>query len=213
MISNLFVNIGYVLLAVNCLLFLKGFSKNEKPFQIFAVYCWAMLAVQIGSNVVGKIYHSNLFLSHFYFGLQFILLSFFYYQLMKESIQRKIIVAVFIFCCIVLTLQYVIFPDLFYSFNLFEIFITSLPLIVYATFHLYNLLNEKKHFYYINFGLLIYLFGSTVVFLTTNLLLSLKTYDSFEFIYNLNVYLYALYQLFILFDLKHLITSNKKEIA
>jgi len=212
LISNIFVNIGYVLLGINCVLLIKGFSKNEKPFKIFAIYCWSMFAVQLASLLVVKIYHSNLFISHFYFGLQFIILSFFFYSLMKERIQKRIISGLLAFCILVLGIQYTINPDLFCMFNLFEIFITSLPLIIYATFHLYNILNEKKQFYYITIGLLIYLFGSTVVFLTTNLLLSLKTYDSFEFVYSLNVYLYAIYQLFILFDLKHLYLLKKKNL-
>ena len=84
-------------------------------------------------------------------------------------------------------------------------------LIVYATFHLYNLLNEKKEFYYITTGLLIYLFGSTIVFLVANLLISLKSKFLFEQIYNLNVYLYVVYQLFILYDLKSIVIPKIKE--
>ncbi len=197
------------MLGINCILFLKGFSKSEKPFKIFAIYCWAMFAVQLASILVVKIYRNNLFISHFYFVLQFLILSFFYYFLMKEKIQKKTIMLLNIACSLLLVMQYSIDPKLFYTFNLFEIFITSLPLIIYSTFHLYNLLNEKKEFYYINIGLLIYLFGSTIVFLTSNLLLSLKTYDSFDFIYSLNVYLYVIYQLFILFDLKGIVLTKK----
>lgn len=170
-----------------------------------------MFAVQLASILVVKIYHNNLFISHFYFVLQFLILSFFYYFLMKEKIQKKTIMLLNIACSLLLVIQYSIDPKLFYTFNLFEIFITSLPLIIYSTFHLYNLLNEKKEFYYINIGLLIYLFGSTIVFLTSNLLLSLKTYDSFDFIYSLNVYLYVIYQLFILFDLKSIVLTNKSK--
>lgn len=98
-------------------------------------------------------------------------------------------------------MQYALDWQLFYRFNLLEIFITSLPLIIYATFHLYNLLNQIKEFYYITIGLLIYLFGSTIVFLSSNLLISLNSNLPFKIIYSLNVYLYIGYQLFILFDL------------
>lgn len=171
-----------------------------------------MLLVQFSSILIGKIYKNNLFVSHFYFVLQFLLLSFFYYYLLREKMQRKVILVLLVLVFGLLTLQYSMNPELFDEFNLFEIFITSLPLIVYATFHLYNLLNEEKQFYYINIGLLIYLFGSTIVFLTSNLLLSLKTYDSFDFIYNLNVYLYIVYQLFILYDVISILKNNKKKI-
>lgn len=212
MSSNLFVNIGYFILFINCVLLLKGFSTNGKPFRIFAVYSVAMFVVQIASHIMVKMHMTNLFLSHFYFGLQFLILSFFYYSLLKESVQRKVIVVLLILCLSLLTVQYSLDWNLFFKFNLFEIFITSLPLIIYGTFHLYNLLNEKKEFYYINIGLLIYLFGSTIVFLTANLLLSLKTFDSFEIIYSLNVYLYVVYQLFILYDLTAILKTNKKKL-
>lgn len=170
-----------------------------------------MFSVQIAAHILVKMHFENLFLSHFYFVLQFLLLSFFYYYLMKESFQRKTILIVLIVCLLLLVIQYSLDWSLFFKFSLFEIFITSLPLITYATFHLYNLLSEKKQFYYITIGLLIYLFGSTIVFLTANLLISLKSRIAFEQIYNLNVYLYVVYQLFILYDLKSLIISvNKK---
>lgn len=171
-----------------------------------------MFLVQIASHVMVKMHMTNLFLSHFYFGLQFLILSFFYYSLLKERVQRRVIVVLLILCMSLLTVQYSLDWNLFFKFNLFEIFITSLPLIIYATFHLYNLLNEKKQFYYINIGLLIYLFGSTIVFLTANLLLSLNSYDSFDIIYSLNVYLYVVYQLFILYDVLAILKTKKKKL-
>lgn len=154
----------------------------------------------------------NLFLSHFYFIFQFILLSLFYYHLLKENFQKKIIVVSLIMCLSLLFIQYALDWNLFYKFNLLEIFITSLPLITYATFHLYNLLNEKKEFYFITIGLLIYLFGSTVVFLTANLLISLHSMSAFDVINQLNVYLYIVYQLFILYELVtvYVIKKSKK---
>jgi hypothetical protein len=151
----------------------------------------------------------NLFLSHFYFGLQFLILSFFYYYLMKDHFQRKTIKISLIVCLAALGIQYALDWSLFFKFSLLEIFITSLPLIIFATFHLYNLLNEEKKYYYITTGLLIYLFGSTIVFLTANLLISLKSRIAFEQIYNLNVYLYVVYQLFILYDLRFVLVPKK----
>ncbi|ODS81579.1 MAG: hypothetical protein ABS44_19090 [Chryseobacterium sp. SCN 40-13] len=41
-------------------------------------------------------------------------------------------------------------------------------------FHFYNLLNKEKNYYYINTGILIYLFGSTVLFISGNLINTLK---------------------------------------
>lgn len=212
MSSNLFVNIGYLILVINCILLLKGFSTNGKPFRIFAVYSVAMFLVQLASHIMVKMHMENLFLSHFYFGLQFLILSFFYYSLLREKLQHKIIIGLLFLCFCLLIIQYSLDWDLFFKFNHFEVFITSLPLIIYATFHLYNLLNEKKQFYYINIGLLIYLFGSTIVFLTANLLLSLDYKKAFKEIYNLNVYLYVVYQLFILYDLMAIKKTNTNKL-
>ncbi|WP_264544758.1 MULTISPECIES: hypothetical protein [Flavobacterium] len=87
------------------------------------------------------------------------------------------------------------------KFNLFEIFITSFLIVTYATFHLYNLLNEEKEFYYVNLGILIYLFGSTVLFLGGNLAAMLSSkYNDVPWI--LNAFLYIIYQLFILYEWK-----------
>lgn len=210
MVSKIFTNVGYVLLLINCILFLKGFSKNGKPFKIFTFYCLAMFAVQMSAAILVKLQINNLFLSHFYFILQFLILSLFYHVLLKEEFQRRIIVFTLIGCLSVLSIQYVYDPSLFYRFNLLEIFITSLPIIVYATFHLYNMLNEKKEFYYINMGLMFYLFGSTIVFLTANLLISWHSKIPFRYIFDLNVYLYVVYQLFILYESRKVLTPKSR---
>ncbi len=201
MSKDIFVNIGNLFLIINSILLLKGFSGKGKPFKIFGLYCLAMCFVQFSALIMVKMHMHNLFLSHFYFILQFVLLSMFYYHLFKENFQKKIIVVGLALCLSLLFIQYALDWSHFNKFNLFEIFITTLPLIIYATFHLYNLLNEKKEFYYITIGLLIYLFGSTIVFLTSNLLISLNSKSLYKMISRLNVYLYIVYQLFILYEI------------
>ena len=102
---------------------------------------------------------------------------------------------------------FAVYPNLFFEFNLFEIFITSFPIIIYSTFYLYNLLNKKKDFYYINLGLLIYLFGSTVLFLVGNLVAKLDN-NLNDIPWILNSVLYIMYQIFILAEWK--INFSKK---
>lgn len=160
-----------------------------------------MLVIQLMSQVFIWMKMHNLFLSHFYFIIQFILLSAFFYNLINDKFQRKVILYFLITCLVLLTIQYVLNFELFFIFNHFEIFITSLALIVFATFHLYNMLNESKKYYYITVGLTIYLFGSTVVFLTANLLNSFKSKIVFNSIFDLNSFLYVVYQLFIMYEL------------
>lgn len=205
--DEILANIGYVFLSINLLLFLNGFSRNGKAFKIFTVYTAVIFMIQFISAILFEYKMNNLYLSHAYFILQFVLLSFFYLEILKEKIQRKIVLYALYICPLILALQYYNDPELFFKFNLFEIFITSFLLIVYATFYLYNLLTEKKLFYYINLGLLLYMFGSTVLFLVGNLVVSFgPKFDEISWI--LNAGLYIIYQLFILYDYKIMLKKS-----
>lgn len=172
----------------------------------------SMFVIQMIGYILLKLGKNNLFLSHFYFILQFVLISFFYLHLRMNDFQKKTIKIGFVSCLVVLGIQYALDPGAFFKFNLFEIFITSFLLIIYTTFYLYNLLNEKKEFYYINLGILIYLFGSTVIFLAGNLTTIYKLKLVFN-IWILNAILYVIYQLMILFEWKknysnHVVPKN-----
>ncbi|WP_240723450.1 hypothetical protein [Flavobacterium sp. GT3P67] len=160
---------------------------------VFVVQIWAEILIQQKCN--------NLFLSHFYFVGQFVILSLFYEKILKEEYQKRIVKIGFIIGLLVLAIQYSTDVSLFIKFNLFEIFLTSFILIVFASFHFYNLLNEKKEFYYINMGILMYLCGSTILFLTGNLAIMLHSkFNKMPWI--LNSFLYIIYQVFILVEWK-----------
>ena len=198
---EIFSNVGYILEFINCLLLFYGISKKSQEHKVFFVYCLSIFIIQMITNILFFLSINNIFLSHFYFIIQFILLSYFYYLLLNDTFQRKIIKIVSVGCLSLLGIQYAIYPSKFFTFNLFEIFIMSLPLVIYATFHLYNLLNKKKYFYYINIGLLLYLFGSTIVFLSYRLLVIMASKEIANITWDINVYMYIIYQLFILKEL------------
>lgn len=201
MILEIVGDLGYVILLLNIILLSIGFSKNGMAYRVFAVYMIIMFLIQMLSFVLLKLHKNNLYLSHFYFILQFILLSFFYLNLNFKKFQNKVVKSGFVFCLLTLGTQYALDYRLFWKFNLFEIFITSFLLIVYATFHLYNLLNERREFYYVNVGILIYLFGSTIIFLSGNLMIYMSP-ELNKITWILNAFLYVIYQLFILFELR-----------
>lgn len=201
MFLEILADLGCLILLVNTVLFLKGFSSNGKAYKFFGIYLLCMFLIQTSAKALHFFQINNLMLSHFYFIAQFVLLSFFYLNLRLESFQAKSIKMGFVFCLVVLGIQFALDSTAFLKFNLFEIFITSFLLIIYSTFYLYNLLNEKKEFYYVNLGVLIYLFGSTVIFLAGNL----TTIYKLRFVFNiwiLNAVLYVIYQLMILFQWK-----------
>ncbi|MGK4567510.1 hypothetical protein [Flavobacterium sp. 3HN19-14] len=207
--NELLANIGYFFLLVNLILLLKGFSVNGKAFKIFAFYTLVICVIQIFSNVFYYRHLNNLFLSHFYLILQFILLSFFYHNLMINQKQKQVVWIFTLLGLLALSIQYAINPELFKIFNYFEIFLTSFLITIYATFHFYNLLNEKKQFYYINMGVFIYLFASTVLFLAGNLVTKLSSkYNTLP--WTLNSFLYIVYQIFIFYELQLLVLQKKK---
>ena len=206
---SIFANIGYLILLLNLILFLKGVRNEGKAYKIFTCYLGVIFIVQIVSMIMMKNHINNLFLSHFYFIGQFILLSFFYINILKEKLQKKVVKFGLCLGLIALGIQYASDVSLFLKFNLFEIFITSFLLILYATFHFYNMLNEKKEFYYINIGVLIYLFGSTILFLVGNLTIVLSPKMN-KITWILNSILYIVYQVFILLEWKKSF-SKKRE--
>jgi hypothetical protein len=207
--NETFIYIGILILLLNLILFIKGFPNQGKAYTIFTWYLGGIFSVQIISNALMRLHSNNLFLSHFYFIGQFVLLSFFYVTVLKEEFQIKLVKVGLVLGLLVLSIQYAYDISLFFAFNLFEIFITSFLLIIYATFHFYNMLNEKKEFYYINIGILMYLFGSTILFLVGNLTTTLSSKMSL-ITWILNSALYIIYQLFILIEWKK--SFSKKSI-
>lgn len=209
MILEVIADLGYLLLLLNIVFFSIGFSNNGRAYRIFTYYLAVIFLIQITAKVFNLFQQNNLFLSHFYFILQFVLLSFFYLNLGLDRLQEKIIKFGFVFCLSILGIQYALDFSLINKFNLFEIFITSFLIIIYGTFQLYNLLNEKKEFYYINLGILIYLFGSTVLFLAGNLATKMAAeFNDIPWI--LNAFLYVVYQLFILYEWKKSFSKTKR---
>ncbi|AYN04962.1 hypothetical protein EAG11_12930 [Flavobacterium sp. 140616W15] len=195
------VNLGYFLLLINFIVFAFGLSKKQKSYVIFTVYLFLIVCIQIITLVLRKLGLNNLFLSHFYFIGQFIMLGLFYFNLITDKFQKKVIKITVILALLSLAIQYSIRPDLFFKFNLYEIFITSFLLLIFATFHFYNMLNGKKMFYYINIGIILYLFGSTILFLVGNLSVTLSS-KYYKVPSRINYILYVIFQLFILVEWK-----------
>ncbi|MDG2433883.1 hypothetical protein [Flavobacterium sp.] len=198
------------------MLYLKDFLQNGKSYKIFTFYLIGTGLIQILSKIFLNLYANNLFLSHYYFIGQFILLSLFFKSLFTNRIQKSVANWILIIGLILLVIQYSINPAVFYKFNLFEIFVTSFLSIILAAMHLYNLLAEEKVFYYTTIGILLYLSGSTILFFVGNITAILS--EEYQFLpWTVNAFLVVIYQLFILFqwrkisDSKKIITNNENK--
>lgn len=199
-----------IILILNFILFLSRFNKESKGYKIYTVYLGIIVAIQMSLKVFVHFGYENLVMSHAYFSGQFIALSFFYLGLMKLNYQKKIILWNLVITTGIVLLNLNVDKDKWFNFSPTEILLTSVSIIVYSTFHFYNMLSNKKEFYYINCGVLIYLFGSTVTFLPRNLhmKLDMKFYEVLQF---LNVVLYIFYLLFIFIEWIKLVKAKKND--
>ena len=148
----------YFTSALLCLLYLIGFFKNGKAYKIFTIYIIGVLLMDfISSKLYSWFRIYNIFMNHFYDLFQFVILSYFFFLLSR----------------------YVFNPQMFFEYSLLETYLTTMPLIIYSSMHLYNNLGEKSEFYFINVGLLFYLFTSTFIFLLYKLITVFK-FDEFN---------------------------------
>lgn len=207
-IDNILKNLGTILLFINAVLYTYSYLKGNKSKAVkyFVIYLTLTFIVLFSSIIIVNYYEElhikqdNLFLSHFYFILQFIFLSLFYSQLFnkKQKKYQKIISALVF---LILLIQYTLNPSLFHQFNLLEIFITSFPLVIYSIIHLYNSLSKSGQFMYINAAVLIYLSISALIFILGNLINTVDKSLSIE-VWFLNKLFYVGYLILILIEWK-----------
>ncbi|TWH99351.1 hypothetical protein IQ05_03100 [Flavobacterium tiangeerense] len=199
---GLIVNyVGYFILILNFILYWNGFSKHGKTFQYLVCYLTVLVIVQVIMEILVLQSKNNLFLVHAYFIGQFLCLGFFYKTLMKTKTQVAIIQYSMIAGCVLLIVDYALYPEQFFKFNLLEIALTSLLVVLYAVMHLYNMLLEHKQYYFLTIGIITYLLASTVLFFVGNITTGLS--DEFKLLtWNVNSFLVILFQLLIFVEWK-----------
>lgn len=150
------------------------------------------------------LYHlkiNNLFLVNIFFIGQMILLGLFYNSLFLLKAQKIFLKMSLIVALLFLGVQFIMDSNQFLKFNLFEITLTSLLIVVFALLHFYNMLSEIKIFYYVSFGLMFYFMTSTVLFLIGNLSSELSN-DIKYLTWELNAFLFLVYEFIILYEWK-----------
>lgn len=144
----------------------------KKQFKILYWYFIIELLILIVTTILTKFKVGNLFVSHIYFISQFIILSLFYKSLFSLR-QKQFVNALLIIVLSVVVGHFYLNPDKLYKFNALEIFLTSIPLVIYSIIHLYNSLTQKKVFIYVNVAILMYLSSSTLIFILGDILTSM----------------------------------------
>jgi hypothetical protein len=192
---------GYILLFLAIVVYFFGLKRvNEKPYRLFTLYLFVIGIIQILSEVYKGINGGNLFLTHYYFIIQSVLLSSFYYAIIESPKVKKLIKIIVSFTIISLVIQYYFYPELYHVFNVYEIFICIIPLVMYALSHLFQTLGDSnKKYIYITSGALIYFLPHALVFSSGNLMPGLPENVN-QLVWVINAALYLVFLILILLE-------------
>jgi hypothetical protein len=195
-IIDMIADVGCCLLAINVFLFFKSYRNKTVAFKIIAFYLLFILITELRMSYLGSLKENNLHLSHFYFIGQWVFLSFFFMEELKNKSLSKRIKTYLLFALTALGIYYYLYPDSFYEFNIFEIVVTSVPLLVYCfIFFTKRIESSNNNFMFFNTGLFIYILCSTLLFVAGNVKAGIKPY-----IWAFNVVLVIIYRLCILLE-------------
>lgn len=193
MIKELITNTSSILLVLNFICYFSKHKRYPLALKIFTLYLFLMTLIQLSSDLMAIYKMNNIFFAHYYFIGQFILLSLFFKQLLKNTFQKKALTFVLFIVLIALGIYYLLYPSNYYNFNIFETIITSVPLLVYSFFFfLQKIEDPDKKYIYIVSGFFLYLLCSTLLFTTGNITADIK-----KFIWHTNVILHIVYQVLI----------------
>ncbi|MET3027519.1 hypothetical protein ABXT06_12620 [Flavobacterium sp. UW10123] len=198
---------SYLILLINLVLYTFSFFQEEKANVFFVSYLAFSTVLQFSMELVYHLGMNNLFLVNIFFIGQMIILGLFYNSLFCNKAQKIFVKTSLLIALLILFVQFVMDSSQFLKFNLFEITLTSLLIVVFALLHFYNMLTENKKYYYISMGIVFYLLASTVLFLIGNLSTGLSA-DLKYLSWQLNAFLLIVYYLIILFEWKVSFSKN-----
>ena len=201
---------GNLILLLNLILYTYSFFRKEKANIFFVSYLVFAFLMQFSMELLYHLKVNNLFVVNIFFIGQMILLGLFYNSLFYLKGQKLFLKISLLIVLLFLIVEFVMDSSQFLKFNLFEITLTSLFIVVFALIHFYNMLSETKKYYYVNFGLIFYFMTSTVLFLIGNLSLGLGS-DVKYLTWKLNAFLFLVYEFIILYEWK--VSFYKKSIS
>lgn len=209
--DDFLIYFGYLIQAVTVGLYSISFFRKEKANVFLLLYLIFSFVVQFGMEILYHLKMNNLLLMNLSFLGQMVLLGLFYRSLYKHEIQKKFVLITLGLALVILIARLVYDPALQFKFNLFQITVTSLLTVVFALIHFYNMITEKKEYYYLTIGVIGYMFGGTVLFLIGNLTIGLS--DDIKYLsWRLNAFLFIVYYFFILFEWMKSFSKKNAEI-
>lgn len=198
LLSFLISIVGLLFLLINSILYIKTRTGKESSYSFLMVYLSVLFVVELVCHIIGFLNpNSNFFLSHYYFIIQFIVLSLFFYQVFEDRRIKVVVLLNLIGVNLVLGIQYFMQPELYWEFNLLEIGVTSSVLLLYCAFHFYQNLKTSYQYFFFCFGLSFYLTSSMLIFLSGNTALVFFEEPFYFDIWIFNSLFYIFYQFMI----------------
>ncbi|WP_299015611.1 hypothetical protein [uncultured Polaribacter sp.] len=152
------------------------------------------------SSYLNNLGENNLYLSHYYFIGQFILLSIFFSKILNGKKLVAAIKKILIAIIILLIGYYSFYPKDYFRWNVFEIAITSIPLLIYSFIFFTQKIDFKANnlFIYFNSGFFVYLLSSTLLFTLGNIgLENIEIKPIKIIVWKINSFLYLSYQILV----------------
>ncbi len=204
---------GVFLVFINFILIttLKNKSKNEK------ILFWYLFVSLLETLLCYSIYrlfpNSNYFVSHLYFFIHFTFLSYIYHQIIDNSNIKKGIKITYPIVYLIVFLSFLLNPSLFFGFNLIEIILICLAIILFAFILIFQTIETEKRYFYFSIGIILYFSISCLIFISGSLdkvlVFSRDPYIDHWIIKDL---FYILFQLFI-FKEYIFIKQNQHELS
>jgi hypothetical protein len=170
--SNTVVYITYLLLACSSGWCAWNFKRLRQEFQILAVFVFLSAGVQTGAEILSKFTMTNLFLSHAYAVIGFLVLSAFYWRLMRPFIPGALFVLLAV-CFLLLAVVTVILWQPLNSFNSIPLTAEAVVFIIFGLSTFILTLNENLNQHlrpilsslnWINSGIFLYFSASLLLF-------------------------------------------------
>lgn len=146
------------------------FNKKslKKPIRSLLFYLIFLLIFQVATTTLTLLNIKNLIFSHAYFIIQFLILAHFFNQIINVPRVTKLIKVYVLSTLCFLLFQYFLFPNLIWSYNIAEVFITNYLSILLSLIYFYKNLGKKKEYQPVVIGILLYSTLSTSIFLFGN---------------------------------------------
>lgn len=175
---------------------MKGLTINGRAYRLFTYYLIFIGLIQYAQIHCTRVLllESNLFLSHFYFIGQFIILTLFFQELLK----KKWMLIVMGLVLGILIIQYILHPEIIPRYNKYGLFFTHIILVLFALLYLYVSMGENSRYQLISIGIILYFTSTSIIWYSGNLVFNTEiSNETMQWVSNINSVLYFLFQILI----------------